>query len=279
MIAGEVPLHYLLNINPDRFTQAVELGVGAARQWCVQNGIPVNPITPDHKIPVRPTPPDRGNLVSLSFEERMDGAIAAGVTDYEQGNRGGEPVTLRLKMYADDLDVFISDPDHTARVTGTLELGPRLGGTATVSDGWFNLMPFSGDIDERWMFYWLPLDGTTRVLSGYKKMRDDPEEDLGELWRETTTLFTHILEDAPGPPPRDALIEAFSAGRPEPTGDVVAAGILRVDLKDFAGLLSSISADGPSRRAEASAKARFSAFFVGGLWDVYASRLLPASPL
>jgi predicted acylesterase/phospholipase RssA len=270
VIAGEVPLHYLLNLNPDRFTQAVELGVSAAREWCLRQKPP---------IVVNPIPPSPGNVTSLNFRERMEGFMSPGMLGYEQGYDAGQgagrSVTLRLQIDVEDVDGFISDPDHDARVTGEMDLG-ELGGTVAVRNGRFNLMPFKGDFDERWMFYWLPFeteDGRQLVLSGFKSMVDGPGRDL---WKDTTTLFTHILEGAGAPPPMDTLIDTFSQGQPE--GNVVAAGIVHIHLDNFAKQLASIRADGPTKRAEFSAKVRFSAFFVGGLWDVYARKMLPASP-
>jgi predicted acylesterase/phospholipase RssA len=268
VIKGEVPLHYLMNVNSDRFTQAVELGVSAARQWCLQ-----------HQIPVTPIPPAPGTVTSLNFWERMEGFMSPGVVDYEQGRtdgeRDGRKVVLRMKVDVQDVDAFISDPDHRALVTGTLELG-ALGGTVEVHDGRFNLMPFKDDFDERWMFYWLPFtanDGRQLVVSGYKLMVDDRGRDL---WKDNTTLFTHILDGAGNMPPVATMIDTFRAGQPE--GNVVAAGIVSIHLDDFTKQLMSMRADGPTKRAEFGAKVRFSAFFVGGLWDIYARRLLPASP-
>ena len=271
IIRGEVPLHYLVNLNGDRFTQAVELGVGIAREWCMkQPGMTLD------QIPHTP-----GAVTSLNFHERMEGFMSPGVTAYDQGAAEGRDanraVVMQMKIEIRDVDEFISDPGHDAVLSGELELGP-LGGTVTVTDGRFNLMPFEGHFDERWMFYWLPFtaaDGEELVLYGYKRLVDDPGRDL---WKDSTTLYTHLLAGAPRqPPPVGNLIQAARAGRPA-AGAVRAAGIVTIDFPDFLKLLSTMHADGSSRQAEFSAKMRFSAFFVGGLWDAYKSKVLSASP-
>ena len=273
VIKGEVPLHYLLNVNSDRFTQAVELGVSAGRQWCLKQQDP--PIT------VTPTPPDDdGTVTSVNFGERMEGFMSPGATGYRQGYEAGKDeensVVLQMKIEIETVDDFISDPEHEATLTGDLQLG-TLGGAVKVDDGRFNLMPFEGDFDERWMFYWLPFaaDGEELVLCGYKWLLDQSGQDL---WGDATTLFTHLLEDAPRqPPPVEELIERFREGEPA-AGTVRAAGIVRIDFPSFMRLLSNMSATGPTKRAEFAGKMRFCTFFVGGLWDAYASRALSASP-
>jgi predicted patatin/cPLA2 family phospholipase len=41
VLYAEVPLHYLLVFNGDRLHEAVELGVRRGREWCIDNGIPL----------------------------------------------------------------------------------------------------------------------------------------------------------------------------------------------------------------------------------------------
>lgn len=41
VLYGEVPLHYLLVFNGDRLHEAVNLGVRRAREWCIDNRIPL----------------------------------------------------------------------------------------------------------------------------------------------------------------------------------------------------------------------------------------------
>jgi predicted acylesterase/phospholipase RssA len=271
-ISGEVPLHYLVDLNPDRFTQAVELGVSKARQWCLAQRPPAR-ITPINYVP--------GATTSLHFDERMEGFLSPGAAGYDQGDRDGKEagrsVTLRLRIEVDDVDAFISGPDHQAEVTGDIEC-EALGGSLAIRNGRFNLMPFEGDFDERWMFYWLPFeagdDATKLVLSGYKRMVDDKDKD--DLWSDATTLFTHVIEGWSDPPAPVTLIDTFRRGEAE--GTVRETGIVRIEIPSFLKQLTTFRAQGHSKGAEMSALVRFNTFFVGGLWDVYARKVLSASP-
>jgi hypothetical protein len=90
-------------------------------------------------------------------------------------------------------------------------------------------------------------------------------------------LFTHLLEGWAAPPAPDALIDRFRHGEAE--GTVLGAGIVKIDRPGFLKLLTTLRAQGPSKRARSRAIVRFGLFFLGGLWDAYGARkLLPASP-
>lgn len=39
VLQAEVPLHYLINLNPERVTEAVECGISEGRRWCLQRNI------------------------------------------------------------------------------------------------------------------------------------------------------------------------------------------------------------------------------------------------
>jgi hypothetical protein len=42
VLRAEVPLHYLVNSSSDRLREAVNRGDGAARRWCIEQGIPLS---------------------------------------------------------------------------------------------------------------------------------------------------------------------------------------------------------------------------------------------
>jgi predicted patatin/cPLA2 family phospholipase len=267
LIDGDVPLNYLVNLRSDRFTEAVELGVLKGRHWCRENDIPFTPITSE-----------QGDPTSVTFKETMKGFLSPGQLDYEQGYEDGKrakrSVDLRLTITVDDIDEFISDPVHDAVVTGEIRCR-ELGGTLPILDGRFNLMPFQGDFNKRWMFYWLPFetsDGRKLVLSGYKRLRDDGTKK--DLWHDSTTLFIQVIE-AQGPQPD---IGRLIGRNGQADGPVAYTGIVRITRWAFVRQLTTFRAEGPSTREEFSAVTRFGLFFGGGLWDVYARRLLAASP-
>jgi cholesterol oxidase len=93
-------------------------------------------------------------------------------------------------------------------------------------------------------------------------VEDDPGFDL---WADTTTLFTRILQGHVGP-------------EEEVQAEVVASGIIQIHLLDFFRQLTTFQTEGPTPADRASALARFGRLFLGDLWEVYARRVLSSSP-
>lgn len=151
----------------------------------------------------------------------------------------GVGLNFRLTITVDDLDRFVVDPRHVGAATGWVEC-EALGGRLPVERGVFNLFVNEADPKEKRMLYQLWFrDGTGRPLTlvGHKVVQDHEGRDL---WSDTTTLYTKVLEGHVGPGQAGAA-------------PVVAAGVLRL---------------GP-----------FGRLFAGGLGDVYLRRVLPTSPL
>jgi predicted acylesterase/phospholipase RssA len=257
LLRAVVPLHYLVNANADRVTQAVERGVEAARAWCEEEGIEL-------KAPGRPPPDDP---TRLSFTEEMKGYVTFGEADYDRGYRQGREdrtaCMFHLTITAEGVERFIADPGHEAPAQGWIEC-ERLGGRLPVEQGRFNLFVDTGDPSRRRMRYRLFFqdgDGNPRTLTGYKVIEDDPGFDV---WDDTTTLFTSILE---------GHVEDGQEGDP------LARGILRIHVPDFLKQLTTFRVEGASAPRRAALLARFGALFMGSLWDVYARRLLSSSPV
>ncbi|HJX86882.1 MAG TPA: hypothetical protein VJ277_04900, partial [Gemmatimonadales bacterium] len=116
----------------------------------------------------------------------------------------------------------------------------------------------------RRMLYTLHLrdpGGNPLTLAGHKEVHDDPGIDV---WSDTSTLFVRML--AGHVPPGDTAEGA--AGAP-----VLGAGILVIKPGDFVQQLTTFRTVGPHR---AQALESFGRLFLGELWDVYGSHLLPA---
>ncbi len=130
MLAAEVPLHYLINFTSTGFTAAVEQGIGDARAWCRERGIPL-------KVPAE------NKLLELTFNETMQGGFALGATDPEDGRKlgiaAGTPLTMHASIRIQDLDRFLNVPDHPGGLTGTVDFQP-LGVNMTANSGLFNLL-------------------------------------------------------------------------------------------------------------------------------------------
>jgi predicted patatin/cPLA2 family phospholipase len=191
----------------------------------------------------------------LTFDETMSGAFALGEDDPERGHMVGQQkdteLALHASVYIDDVERFADDPDHEGQLTGSVEFDP-LGGEVHGTHGVFKLFSPGDEPDLKLMVYELAFehDDQPYYLAGKKEVRDDPGFDL---WSDTTTLYTRLHEG------RDA------------SGPVVGAGILRLGVRDLAGLVSTMrvpNADSASEKAKALST--FGRLFLGELWDSYA---------
>lgn len=257
LLQAEVPMHYLFNFTNDRVAGAVELGVAAARRWCVEQRIALPPTSTGSDA--WPTPA-RGP-VGARFTEEMKGFATLGVTDPDQGWRVGKREKSRLKFHltieTDDLDRFVFDPDHAAPARGWVE-ADVLGGRFPVERGRFNLFVDQTDPARKRMLYELwftDAGGFPLTLLGFKIVTHDRHFDL---WSDTTTLHTRVVR---------GHVDWSAANGVE----VVAAGVLRITPAMFARQLATFRGIGDTRGRRAAALARFGRLFSGKLWDVYVS--------
>jgi predicted acylesterase/phospholipase RssA len=255
LLEAEVPLHYLMAFSRDRFMEAVELGVIEARRWCRENGIALG----------EPPAPPPQPFTRLWFTEDMKGAVTMRESDPRQGARGGVPLMFRLTIDVRGVNRFMLDPELEAEARGWVDC-PALGGRLPVERGRFNLFVRRGDPSRQRMLYRLFLRGSNGqplTLTGFKEITDDPGADL---WRDTTTLFVRILRGHVDP---DAESEA----------EVVAAGVLRILPLDFLRQVTTFRAQAPTLGDRIEVIRRFGQLFMGRLWNVYASEVLPWSPI
>jgi cholesterol oxidase len=192
--------------------------------------------------------------LTLTFKETMSGYFALGAADTAEGAKLGKQNNTSLAMHAEvgieDLDRFISDPNHTGSLKGTLDFGP-FGTGIQAPAGVFNLFKPTDDPDMTYMVYELAFQhqGQDYYLAGHKNVRDDSGFDL---WSDTTTLYTTLHE-----------------GR-DKTGKVVGAGILTLGVKQLADLLSTVEVPNAANLGEKlEAIQKFGRFFAGKLWDSY----------
>jgi hypothetical protein len=199
----------------------------------------------------------------VSFDERTDYNAA-----WAAGKEAGSECSFDLRIEADDIDRFLREPDHEARVAGTLRCEQLAPGDLELEAGstWNMLVDTSADGRRKRMYYRLLAttpDGAPITLSGFKEVADDPNYDI---WTDTSTLFVRVISGHVTAQDEDDA----AAIAPK----VIAAGILRISHLGFGKLLASIRGTGgpPWRRAIAVAK--FQKAFVGGLAQVYAGRRL-----
>jgi predicted patatin/cPLA2 family phospholipase len=262
-LKADVPLHYLIDFSQDRMTEAVNLGVKRARQWCRDNGIALPHEGVDYPTDVHAA------HTTLSFRETMKGHVGLGARDFEegarQGRQAGTDLEVHLTIAIDGVNRFVTRPEHDATITGTV-VSPAFGGERPVTEGRFNLFVDQVNASEKRMLYRLFFtDGTGRplTLSGRKEIRDDPGFDL---WHDTTTLYTVVLEGH--------VPEGKDAQAP-----VVASGVISIHMLDFLRQLTTFRVTGPTLGDRVSALTRFGRLFLGKLWDVYATGLLTSGPV
>jgi cholesterol oxidase len=105
----------------------------------------------------------------------------------------------------------------------------------------------------RYRLFLVAPDSSKYTLSGRKVVKDDGTL---HIWRDTTTLFTKIFAG-----------DVSDDG--EATAKVVACGILHLHPLEFAKLMTTLSADGPSLAARAEGLEQFGKLFLGTLWEIY----------
>jgi hypothetical protein len=172
---------------------------------------------------------------------------------------------VHLTITIDDVERFVTDPDHMANAGGHI-LCEALGGTLPVERGWFQLFVDKGDPvrkEMRYRLHFQDLAGRPLTLIGVKRINNDAGFDI---WHDTTTLFTRIVR---GHIPASGEADA----------ELVASGIITVHLGDFLKQLASFRARGPGIKRRAAALYHFGAFFAGSTWDVYCRRVLATSPI
>jgi choline dehydrogenase-like flavoprotein len=194
-------------------------------------------------------------MTSLAFTEEMKGYVSFGESDFDRGYRAGKDAgtafMFHLTIETEDIDRFIADPRHTARAEGWID-SDAFGGKLPVGEGIFNLFVEERPGYKRMLYRLQFADGEQHPLTmtGFKEVRHDHGFDV---WSETTTLFTRVLE-------------GHLAPEQDATAQMVASGILHIHPLDFARQLTTFRTD-PAHRVDTIA--RFGELFAGELWSVY----------
>jgi len=259
LIQAEVPLHYLFNYSRDRVAEAVNQGVEAARGFCKQLGIAL-------QSPPAPVPGPLPAKTSLQFTEDMRGFVGNG-TDFQTGFDAGKSAKTKLDVHltirTEDVDEFVTNPQHQSPITGTVD-SPVLGGKVNVDRGIFNLFVSDADPRKKRMRYRLFVkhtDGTPHTVVGEKHIEDDKSQ-LDQVWKDTTTLFTTVYKGS------------IEAGQ-EAGATQVAIGIITIHLLDFMRQLTTFRVQGPNIGAQVRAITQFGDLFLGSLMQVYGGFLMP----
>jgi cholesterol oxidase len=198
---------------------------------------------------------------SVRFTEEMLGHVTFGETDFHRGSQadrdGSGAFKFHLTIDVDDIARFESDPLRAADAVGYI-VCDALGGKLPVERGWFNLFV---DVEPgvKHMLYRLWFrDGVGHPLTmtGFKLIENDAGFDV---WKDTTTLFTRVL---------GGHVDEAS----EQSAELVASGIIRIRVVDFAKQLTTFRSDGAGLGAKLGALARFGVVFCKQLAEAYLRR-------
>ena len=216
----------------------------------------------DLSKPVAP-PPSPAVATGLRFTEAMKGFFSTKVTDdfakgSAQGKEDGSSFEFILTVIADDLNDLLNNPDHPARMVGTVTAPALSAQPLTVSQGQFRLLVTDPtQVDTRLMKYNMNLtseEGKTFIFDGTKVIQNDG---ILNLWRDTSTLYITISDS---------------------TGVVMGKGTLIIQAEDFLRQMTTLEITNAKDDEERLAgMIRFGQFFAGVLFDIYGAALAPAN--
>jgi len=195
---------------------------------------------------------------TVRFTEEMLGHVTFGETDFNRGAAAERPGSsffkFHLTIIVDDIHRFGSDPQRQAGAFGWIECD-ALGGRLPVEHGVFNLFVDTEPGVKHMLYRLFFRDGVGHPLTmtGYKLVRDDAGFDV---WRDTTTLFTRVLR---------GHVESHQ----DASAELVASGVLRIRMRDFAKQLTTFRASGRGAGAALGALVRFGWIFLGQLTEAY----------
>ena len=195
---------------------------------------------------------------TVQFTEEMLGHVTFDETDYNRGAHADRPgasfFKFHLTIVVDDIQRFSADPMRQGGAFGWVECD-ALGGQLPVVNGWFNLFVDQAQPGVKHMLYRLFFRdsvGHPLTMSGFKLVRDDAGFDV---WRDTTTLFTRVYR-------------GHVSASEEEGAELVASGVLRIRMRDFAKQLTTFRG-GPGPVAAVGAIARFGIIFMRQLFEAY----------
>jgi cholesterol oxidase len=197
--------------------------------------------------------------IPLQVREWMKGYLGLGAPDPDAGFIKGieSNAFFRHEMLIkiDDVDRFVSDPEHAALMDGSVTFA-AFGGTRPVSRASFKMFVDAKTPGLKYMKYRIPFTSDKNeplTMYGHKTIHDDKTLDL---WGDTTTLFTSIHAgnlSAPEPPPPPA----------------VAQGIIHIEKLDLLKSMMSFRSPGSNAVQANHAMTTFGRFFLGNLWEIY----------
>ena len=239
-----------IGINP--FLTITALAERACALIAKEHGFPLDVEAPS------PRRAEAAPTTGIRFHERIKGHFStAELSDFARGEARGKEddssIELDLTVLIPDLDAFLADGDHPARIAGTASAPALSPEPLAATHGTIDIFAPEAEGREgsriRYRTRLTADDGRTYFLDGEKHIHDDPGFDL---LSDNTTLFVTLHE-----------------GENE-SGPILGRGIARIGTLDVLRLVRSLhvrnAPDGATRRA---AFLRFARFYAGTIWDTY----------
>ena len=140
-------------------------------------------------------------MPGIKFSETLTGFFLEDTSDfkrgYEVGKKRGNKIEVRVSSITiDDLDAFINDPNHQARLECVIDYGD-LGKALPIRNGVWNLFKFDQEAGMRKMIYsfrFSSKSGQPYLLYGEKEIHKDEGFFMSaqDIKNDMTTLFTVI---------------------------------------------------------------------------------------
>jgi hypothetical protein len=175
--------------------------------------------------------------VGLTFQEQMDGAFYTGDKDSSVEHllrlqpENGKKIQFNVTMTIDNLDKFVSEDEHRAELTGSIQFEQfrgELNLTLPLQPGSFFrylvMNPKSGEHEMQYHIRFLH-QGTMFVLQGTKFIEKDEKGNSVEILQDFTTLFTQIVEENSGAIEGVALLKFRTFESPAAIGSMVQFGL------------------------------------------------------
>lgn len=208
------------------------------------------------------------DAVGVEFTETMKGHFSKDVTnddyDYgaELGKKQGCDFKFTLTIISNDVYHMISNPDHTAKMIGTVTAPLLSKKPLSVLNGTFNLfVDDPNNVATKLMKYSMVLnseEGQDYFVYGFKHVNN--KKNRLDMWPDTSTLFITIYK-----------------GRDD-QGDRFGQGVLKIKMADFAKQMTTMKAVNAKTKAEGlKAVADFGSFFSKSLFEVYGRAFVPNS--
>lgn len=253
-----VPLS--LGVNPlftiSALSERVLHYLAADRGWTIDYSLP--------STPRRPASEEGSGRLGVQFTETMAGYFSTQVKNdyqagYDQGKAAGAAMKFTLTVQTDDMDALIEEPDHLAKMFGTLACAALSAEPMTIRDGTFNLFVDNpNQVETKNMVYRMVADAVEGKHYYFRGFKTVHTSSILAAWPQTTTLYVTIWEGE------------------DDSGPVVGKGILHIAPLDFAKQMTTMKVLG-AKNAKQSAEglARFGVYFAGVLFDAYGGILVP----